>query len=465
MRHPNPPGVSGPPRSVFLPYPELVVPGPHQGAWSVEDSRDQDWLPSNGATNKSAKKIWVPLEPGGEGVTRHELAHVRFSPERFPRVRYPLIFLQAVEDARINMGLAVIGLPFDFDHAQRAHVAHLTARDAKAGNIAATIVRAIASLGTNVAPITRSELEALPPRAAEWAIAWVDRTESRLARARGRAGGPVASFRVARKIARDLARDLERRGLVDKHFVVDGMGCCVVDDEGADDGDRWEGFGFGKGGYARMMERRRLAGTAGISVGHMKISRPPLAVRQASVLRAGLARRRCVTEGTRIARPDRLALDRAIFHRAGSGGGGTILVDTSGSMSLSSEDVEKLVRSAGGAAVVAIYSGRADEGELRVVARGDRRVESEFFEPFGSGNIVDLPALQWLSRQPVPRLWVSDGCVTGVGDEGCHKILEACVAVTKRAGIRRFETAKEAIAMLDGSEAAGQSAETPAMAF
>ncbi len=463
MRHPNPPEVSGPPRSVYLPYPELAEPGPHQGAWSVEDSRDQDWLPSNGATNKSARKIWVPLEPGGEGVTRHELAHVRFSPERFPRVRHPLIFLQAVEDARINMALAEIGLPFVMDRAQQAHVAHLAARDVKSGNIAATIVRAIASLGTNAAPITRSELEALPFRVSEWAIDWVDRTEVRLARARGRAGGPVAPFRVARRIARDLARDLDRRGLVDEHFSVDGMGCCLVVEEG-DDGDRWEGLGLGKGGYARMMERRRLAGAEGIPVGRMRIARPPLSVRQASVLRAGLARRTCATEGTRIARPDRLAIDRAIFHRTGRGGGATILVDTSGSMSLSGEDVEKLVRGAGGAAVVAIYSGRADEGELRIVAQGDRRVESEFFEPFGSGNIVDLPALEWLAKQPAPRLWVSDGCVTGVGDEGCHKILEACLAVTKRAAIRRFETPQEAIAMLDGSEAASRSAKSPSMA-
>jgi hypothetical protein len=134
-------------------------------------------------------------------------------------------------------------------------------------------------------------------------------------------------------------------------------------------------------------------------------------------------------------------------------------------MSLASEDVEKLVRGAGGAAVVAIYSGCADEGELRIVARGDRRVESEFFEPFGSGNIVDLPALEWLAKQPAPRLWVSDGCVTGVGDEGCHKILEACLAVRKRARIRRFETPKEAIAMLDGSESASRSAESPSTAF
>ena len=62
------------PRSFFLPYPELVEPGPHDGAWIVADSNDHDWLPSNGATDKPHKRIFVPLEKGGEGVTQTHTA-------------------------------------------------------------------------------------------------------------------------------------------------------------------------------------------------------------------------------------------------------------------------------------------------------------------------------------------------------------------------------------------------------
>jgi hypothetical protein len=455
MRHSDSHGPSGPPRSVFLPYPELVEQGPHDGVWEVEDSIGQTWLPSNGATNKVAKKIWVPLEPGGEGVTWHELGHVRFSPEKLPRVRFPLIFLQATEDARINMGLAVIGRPVVLDREQQAHVAHLAARDAKSGDIAATLVRAIASLGTSAAPTMRAELEALAPHVSDWAVAWLDRVELRLSRARGRVGGPVAPFYVAHQIAKELAKDLKRRGVAKDDFSVDGMVCCSVEGEGGH--GHIEGRGMSKSAYARLVERRRRAGAAGVAVGRMKIALPPLVVRQPSVLRAGLARRRCAMEGTQIARPDRLALDRAIFHRGARGGGGTILVDTSGSMSLNAKHVEELVRSAGGAAVVAIYSGRGDQGELRIIARGDRRVAREFFEPFGSGNVVDLPALEWLAKQPAPRLWVSDGCVTGVGDEGCEQILEACHEVRRRAKILRVDSPKEAIGHLDGSITPGDS--------
>jgi hypothetical protein len=182
----------------------------------------------------------------------------------------------------------------------------------------------------------------------------------------------------------------------------------------------------------------------------MKIAHPPLTVRQPSVLRAGLARRRCAFEGTQISRPDRFALDRAIFYRTGRGGGGTVLVDQSGSMSLKVEEVENIVRTAGGNAVVAVYSGRGDIGELRIVAKGPSRATNGYFKSFGSGNVIDLPALQWLSKQPEPRLWVSDGCVTGVSDEGCEVILENCHDLAKRARIERVDDAEAAIEALGG---------------
>jgi len=449
----NPPASYKVPRSSFLPYPELVEKGRRGQPWKIEDSNDHDWLPTNGITDKHARRIFVPLEYGGRGVSLHELAHVYWSPERLPRVRYPLIFLQAVEDARINLGLALIGLPVTLDREQLAHVAHLAAQDAKSGDIAATIIRAVASLGTDAAESLQEEIRALPPRASVLAGKWVERVESRLVKARLRLGASVAPFRVARQIAKDLAKDLDRHGLLRKDMKVAGVGCCqiVVDPDGKGSARALRTSRLSP--YEMYKKRARAAGGgggAGVAVGRMKIARPPLTVRQPSVLRAGLSRRRCALEGTQIARPDRFALDRAIFYRRGHGGGGTVLVDTSGSMSLTAEQVEQIVRSAGGAAVVAIYSGKGDVGELRIVAKGDSRATNEYFKPFGSGNVVDLPALQWLSKQPEPRLWVSDGCVTGVSDEGCEVILDHCRDLAKRARIERVDDADAAIEALGG---------------
>ena len=61
----------------------------------------------------------------------------------------------------------------------------------------------------------------------------------------------------------------------------------------------------------------------------------------------------------------------------------------SGSMSISVEQVEAIVRAAGGAAVVALYSGSGDVGELKIVASGAAvgPVNSQF-EAFGSGNVI-----------------------------------------------------------------------------
>ncbi|HPG28290.1 MAG TPA: hypothetical protein PLW10_21840, partial [Myxococcota bacterium] len=222
------------------PFPELVEPGPHHGPWTIADSRDQPWLPTNGAANLVTRHLFVPLERGGLGVSRHELAHVRWSPRRFPRVRHPLIVLQAVEDARINLGLERIGLVVTLDREQLAHVAHLAARDAKAGDVAATVIRAVASLGTEGEAALREEIAALPGFQADLARRLVEDVEARLLSAAGRSDRPVAPFRVAREAARDLARRLEQYDLLRPDHEVEGLGCCHV----LLDGEARDGIGF-----------------------------------------------------------------------------------------------------------------------------------------------------------------------------------------------------------------------------
>jgi hypothetical protein len=310
------------------------------------------------------------------------------------------------------------------------------------------IVRAVASIGTEGDDLMRDEIEVLPPRQAELAGEWMAQVERRLLRAARRVDDVIAPFPVGRRIARELAQDLDRRGLVRSGFEVPSLACChgVALEEEDHGGLRLRLKGR-LGAFEKMLEKRGLRGGPR-PAGRMRITNPPLSVRQPSVLRAGVSARHCGTEGTMIRRPDRLAIDRAIFARTARGGGGTVLVDLSGSMSLSVEQVEEIVRAAGGAAVVALYSGSGDAGELRIVARADRRASSEHFEPETSGNVVDLPALEWLAKQPEPRIWVSDGCVTGVGDQGCRQLLARCLEVAKRGRIERVDDADAAIARL-----------------
>jgi hypothetical protein len=80
------------------------------------------------------------------------------------------------------------------------------------------------------------------------------------------------------------------------------------------------------------------------------------------------------------------------------------------------------------------------------VADGGRRASKEHLERFSRGNVVDLPALEWLARQPQPRVWLSDGAVTGVGDRISQALRERCYAVCRRARIRRVGKPDEVLA-------------------
>jgi hypothetical protein len=99
--------------------------------------------------------------------------------------------------------------------------------------------------------------------------------------------------------------------------------------------------------------------------------------------------------------------------------GGTALVDCSGSMSLETEDIARMLDVTPDA-TVALYASipsSLDEGLLVIVASRGRLAELSGFDTlFGPGNVVDIPALEWLCHQREPRTWISDGIVTGEGD-------------------------------------------------
>jgi hypothetical protein len=70
---------------------------------------------------------------------------------------------------------------------------------------------------------------------------------------------------------------------------------------------------------------------------------------------------------------------------------------------------------------VGIYASDPDSlrsgGSVISAKNGKTLSDPRFQGLFGSGNVVDGPALRWLLRQWPPRFWVSDGCVTGMDDK------------------------------------------------
>ena len=183
----------------------------------------------------------------------------------------------------------------------------------------------------------------------------------------------------------------------------------------------------------------------------LKVSTPAL---ERNVMGA-IGRKRVATNvGRSPRRMSRLLTDpeRRIFDRTVKGAGGVVLMDTSGSMSLSHDEVMEMVLSAP-SALVAQYSGGSNhKPNLYVVANKGKCVR-ELPSPNG-GNGVDAPAIRWAiskrQRSNSPLIWITDGGVTGKGDAWGEDLVMECIALVKQHGIYTAETPEQAIAMLKG---------------
>jgi hypothetical protein len=89
--------------------------------------------------------------------------------------------------------------------------------------------------------------------------------------------------------------------------------------------------------------------------------------------------------------------------------GGTVVIDASGSMGATRENLSALCKLIP-TATVAFYSGtNSGRGELCVYAfQGKRYAGNLPQEHLHGGNGVDLPAIKWLMRLPKPWTFVSD---------------------------------------------------------
>jgi hypothetical protein len=135
----------------------------------------------------------------------------------------------------------------------------------------------------------------------------------------------------------------------------------------------------------------------------------------------GLGRKRRATDMGRNPRRIGNALNdpqKRIFDTTKKGNGGVVIIDGSGSMHLTTEDIVKIVDSAHGA-TVAVYS--ADSGNIKdnllILAEKGKMVQE--LPSRNGGNGVDAPALRWGIKQKqhstAPVVFVTDGLVHGVG--------------------------------------------------
>jgi hypothetical protein len=254
----------------------------------------------------------------------------------------------------------------------------------------------------------------------------------------------------ARRVAESIGRGPDRRG--GKHPVDTSRGFATRTVPAALQFDcLWpEEPGDSKDGMRELMEELIRHVPPSAKDGRWgdvdPIARAPMSIAR----RRGKGETRTYRdEGTAPSAIHRLTIDGRIFSRQRHAPGGTVLVDASGSMGLSAEQLADIVEAAP-TGKVAVYCGRSTSGRITVVAdRGRMATEKDMRRArVGGGNVIDGPALRWLANQPKPRIWVSDGYVTGKHDHMALNLIADAAGIVRRGSITRVDAADDAAEML-----------------
>ena len=178
----------------------------------------------------------------------------------------------------------------------------------------------------------------------------------------------------------------------------------------------------------------------------LKIGRYPLPI----TVQGALGRKKAPAPiGRNPRRIQRLLTDpqRRIFDKTVKAQGGIVLIDVSGSMGLSKDQVRELMLSAPGCTILAhhaIYDLTAPN--LHVLADNGKMIGE--LPRMGGGNGNDLPALEYaisLKRNTrTPVVWVTDGIVYKPGGQRLSGEME-CARTAKKHGVHMEHTPEGAV--------------------
>jgi hypothetical protein len=185
--------------------------------------------------------------------------------------------------------------------------------------------------------------------------------------------------------------------------------------------------------------------------GELMIEKLPMPV----MSKGSLGKRKIASNvGLRPRRMHRLVTDpqMRIFDKTIKGSGGVVIIDGSGSMSFTKDQLRQIVENAPGA-TVAVYSDRNKGTEVPnmwIVAEKGKMVAE--LPEVGWGNGVDFPAIEWGQKQRknsrTPMVWVTDGGVCGPRQNYYDQLAMQCIDFVKRNGIIVVPHVNDAIAQL-----------------
>jgi hypothetical protein len=465
-----------------------VDPDPKEGYRVVDVStirRDGPAKAIKGSTDKKRRVMAIPLTPDGEYVGRHEMGHAKWSPVDKPRSRTWLMrgCLAVCEEMRVNTGLRILDIPVEFPVKEVGKMKVGLHDSLIDGKIVEAGLKLVAARGTNAGDEMEDMIERFAKDRDPFAIALrtiVKGLDKRMERTRK--NRPVPTFKQLHRIARWMEKVLRQSCRPDDkpdsqaqraiRVIGSGFGKRITMKDAMRGSWRQPGYGkihgYHGGGssgtrrYDPKMSPFYGEGWGSVPPGDMAVQTPKLTIPLVPPELERAIKARSAEEGVQFRYIERFVSDQRVFKRRAKKrkGGGSVLIDTSGSMSLSDEDVKQIVKDAPEATLIATYSGAEREGTLRVVVNKGKMLDGQFATPGGS-NVIDLPALEWLSIQPEPRVWLSDGYVTGINDDCNSKINRACDTIMRDNNITRCEEVEDVCKSLKRDDDVGYAGAVP----
>jgi len=175
----------------------------------------------------------------------------------------------------------------------------------------------------------------------------------------------------------------------------------------------------------------------------MKIETGPLDVNLNGLIKRG-REYRPMDFGTNPKYINRYCIDKKIFKQRQRTYGGTILIDASGSMAFSGDDILEIMQELPSVTIAMYNYMHNQHGTLRIIGKDGKRVTEEYLDMHsGGGNGIDGPALEWLSKMPPARIWISDMFVFGRHGANALNLLQECRQIMKRNNITRLADINE----------------------
>jgi hypothetical protein len=429
------------------------------GPWAVQEGRP---VRGDAWTNRHERLMRVP--GGADATSRviraHEMMHAKVSPAHWgiaEHYKVTVDALRAAEEYRVNTLTRVAG--FDLDALCDGSEVRAGQRCGENADWDAMVMDVAAMAGTKACKDYLRGLRSTNPDLAVRAKA-VEKAV--VTQWRNRLKGYRRSTPAAAK-ERSAARDVGATRAVETVEVAD-FGPVVVN----------QGFAAFTVPLARLLDSLRRPAEAQVdpdddglldvedinqaanggargAFARLLFDDLPLTRR----VPGSLGRKRVATNvGRHPRRINRMLTDpqRRVFDKVTRGQGGIVVIDQSGSMRFSQEDLWAIVEAAPGCLVVG-YSHRQGSTETpNAWVYADRGKVVDKVRDGNGGNGVDGPVLRWAigqRRHNEAIVWVCDGCVTdGQGDSVFTNLTIDCARLVKRHGIHMVGTADEAVTAL-----------------